>query len=164
MSMIELDRFKVIQSVADGYLKPGCAAERLGLTTRQVQRLVHRLRDYGRAGLTSRKRSSPSNHQLPVGIEQRAVALIRDIYADFGPTLAREKLIERHNLVLSKETVRRIMIDARLWVPRPQRPPGNPCMSVHRRRLGPLGSGTAGPRHTHQLRLITIRDWCSILY
>jgi hypothetical protein len=43
MSMRELDSFKVIQAVADGMLKPWRAAQRLGLTTRQIRRLVARL-------------------------------------------------------------------------------------------------------------------------
>lgn len=43
MTMRELDRFKVIQDVADRRLKPWQAAERLGLTTRQIRRLVARL-------------------------------------------------------------------------------------------------------------------------
>ncbi|WP_176049684.1 hypothetical protein [Burkholderia sp. BCC1644] len=40
MTMRELDRFKVIQDVADGKLKPWRAAERLELTTRQIRPLV----------------------------------------------------------------------------------------------------------------------------
>ena len=44
MTMHELDRFKVTQNVADGKLQPWRAAERLGLTTRQIRRLVGRLR------------------------------------------------------------------------------------------------------------------------
>ena len=44
--MRELDRFKVIQDVADGKLKPWRAAERLELTTRQVRRLVARPREH----------------------------------------------------------------------------------------------------------------------
>ena len=36
MTMRDLDRLKCIQAVVDGNLKPGQAAERLGLTTRQV--------------------------------------------------------------------------------------------------------------------------------
>ncbi|SOZ34863.1 Integrase [Cupriavidus neocaledonicus] len=51
------------------------------------------------------------------------LGLIRDNYADFGPTLAAEKLRERHGIDLAKETVRRLMIDAGFWVPRKQRPP-----------------------------------------
>ncbi len=36
MTMRELDRFKVIQSVVDGQLKPWRAAERLGVSRRQA--------------------------------------------------------------------------------------------------------------------------------
>ena len=42
MTMRDLDRLKCIQAVVDGNLKPGRAAERLGLTTRQVRRLTRR--------------------------------------------------------------------------------------------------------------------------
>lgn len=48
-------------------------------------------------------------------LEAQARALIQAHYADFGPTLACEKLRERHGIVLAKETIRRIMIDARCW-------------------------------------------------
>ncbi len=61
MTMRELDRFKVIQDVVDGKLKPGRAAERLGLTVRQIERLVIRSRESGAAGLTSRKRGQQGN-------------------------------------------------------------------------------------------------------
>ncbi|WP_177316661.1 helix-turn-helix domain-containing protein, partial [Burkholderia ubonensis] len=42
LNMRELDCLKVIQAVVDMGLKPGRAAERLGVTVRQVQRLVDR--------------------------------------------------------------------------------------------------------------------------
>ncbi|MCA8285074.1 hypothetical protein LGN21_36375 [Burkholderia cepacia] len=57
MTMRELDRFKVIQDVADGKLKPWRAAERLELTTRRVARL----REHGPVGLVSGHRAKPSN-------------------------------------------------------------------------------------------------------
>ncbi|MGF6808380.1 hypothetical protein OKW30_003506 [Paraburkholderia sp. Clong3] len=57
MTKREVDRFRVIQDVADGRLKPGRAAERLRLTTRQIRRLVGRLRDQGAPGLVSRRRA-----------------------------------------------------------------------------------------------------------
>jgi len=123
MTMRELDRFKVIQDVADGKLKPWRAAERLELTTRQVRRLVARLREHGPAGLVSGHRSKPGNRRLDPGAADRALSIIRDRYADFGPTLACEKLWECHGIRLAKETVRKLMTDAGLWVPRRQRPP-----------------------------------------
>lgn len=54
MAMRELDRLKVIQAVIDGPLKPGRATERLGLTVRQVRRLVQRVQAEGAAGLAYR--------------------------------------------------------------------------------------------------------------
>jgi hypothetical protein len=101
MTMRELDRYKVIQSVADGMLKPWRAAERLGLTTRQIRRLAARLREDGPGGLISRQRGKPSHNRLPQGLAGRALRLIRERYADFGPTLACEKLLECHGLQLS---------------------------------------------------------------
>ncbi|SPD61790.1 protein of unknown function (plasmid) [Cupriavidus taiwanensis] len=89
--------------------------EKLGLSRRQVERLVLRYREDGPSGLGSRKRGRDSNRQLPSGLESRVRGLIRGSYADFGPTLAAEKLRERHGIDLATETVRRIMIDAGFW-------------------------------------------------
>nr|WP_244197626.1 helix-turn-helix domain-containing protein [Caballeronia ptereochthonis] len=92
MTTGELDRLRVIQAVAGRQLKPGCAAERLRLSVRQIQRLVLRYRADGAAGLTSRKRGRPGNRRLDVELARRALTIIRDRYADFGLTLAAEKL------------------------------------------------------------------------
>ncbi len=123
MTMRELDKLKVIQAVVDGLLKPGKAAERLELSRRQIERMVVRYRTEGAAGLISKRNGRPSNNQLPEGVMHHSLGLIRDRYADFGPTLACEKLRECHGVVASKETIRRCMIEAGLWVPRRQRPP-----------------------------------------
>lgn len=121
MCMREADRLKTVQAVVDGALRVGVAAQRLGLSRRQLERLLQRYEAQGAAWLLSRKRGRPSNHQLPAGLAERAIALIRQFYADFGPTLATEKLRERHGVALGKETVRQLMIAAGLWVPRRQR-------------------------------------------
>ncbi|SEI28661.1 Transposase [Paraburkholderia hospita] len=123
MTMREVDRFKVIQAVTEARLKPGHAAERLGLGVRQVERLVRRYEAAGVAGLVSGKRGRPGNHQLPAGKAQRALALIRERYPDFGPTLACEKLRECHGIELAVETVRTLMRAAGLWIPRRERAP-----------------------------------------
>jgi hypothetical protein len=65
----------------------------------------------------------PDNHQLPAGKAQRALARIRERYADFVPTLACEKLRECHGLIPAVETVRTLMMAAGLWVPRKDCPP-----------------------------------------
>ena len=121
MSMRETDRLKTIQAVVDRMARVGQAAQQIGLSRRQLERLLKRYRNEGAAGLVSRRRGRPSNHQLAPGVAQRALGLIRDRYPDFGPTLACEKLAERHGLTLGLETVRTLMTQAGLWVPRKQR-------------------------------------------
>lgn len=114
MTMRALDRMKVIQAVVDGDLRPKLAAQRLGLTVRQVRLLTNRRRKEGPAGLVSQRCGRPSNNRKAADISVLALGVIRERYADFGPTFACEKLRENHELVLSKETVRKLMMDAGL--------------------------------------------------
>lgn len=123
LSMRDLDRLKCIQAVTDGELKCGRAAERLGLTARQVRRLVLRYRQEGPIGLVSRHRHRPSNHRLKATVATTVVQILRERYADFGPTLAAEKLRACHGIDLAKETVRRLQMEAGMWIPRRLRPP-----------------------------------------
>jgi hypothetical protein len=123
ISMHELERVKIIEAVVQHRLTIVLAAERLQLCERQVSRLVRRCEAAGPAGLVSARRGQPSNRELPVDVRARAMALVRERYADFGPTLACEKLAECHGVMLAKETVRRWMREAGLWIPRKQRPP-----------------------------------------
>ncbi len=118
----ELERLKTVQAVADDGLKPMVAAARMGLTTRQIQRLVNRYRIEGAGGLVSRKLGRASNHQLAPHLAHSVITIIRDRYADCGPSLACEKLRALHDISLSKETVRRLMTEAGLWTPRLRRP------------------------------------------
>ncbi|MET0963465.1 MAG: ISNCY family transposase [Noviherbaspirillum sp.] len=123
MNMRDIDRLKVIQAIVDVNLTASIAANRLQLTKRQVNRLVLRYRADGAAGLIARQRGQPGQRHLADGMADIALAIIRDRYPDFGPTLASEKLRERHGIALAKETVRTLMTDAGLWIPRKQRPP-----------------------------------------
>ena len=123
ISMHELERVKIIEAGVQHRLTGVRAAERLQLCERQVSRLVRRYEAAGPAGLVSARRGQPSNRELPVDVRARAMALVRERYTDFGPTLACEKLRECHGVLLAKETVRRWMREAGLWIPRKQRPP-----------------------------------------
>lgn len=98
-------------------------AQRLGISARQCRRLLSRYRESGPPGMTNRRRGKPRNNQLPDGFAQYALNIIRDRYTDFGPTLACVKLAELHDVHLSKETVRSLMVKAGLWIPRKQHAP-----------------------------------------
>ena len=117
----EINRVKVIQDVIERRLTTHRAAELLELSDRQCRRLLVRYREEGPLGMGHRRRGMRGNRQLMPGLAELALELIRTRYADFGPTLACEKLEELHGLRLGKETVRRIMTRAGLWIPRKQR-------------------------------------------
>lgn len=123
ISMRELDRLKTIQDVIAGKLMATAAATHLGITRRQLDRLLARFRNEGASGLISRQRDQPGHRQLPPGTAEQAISIIRDRYQDFGPTLACEKLRELHGIDISKETVRHLMLDAGLWIERRLRSP-----------------------------------------
>ncbi|SSI72491.1 transposase [Klebsiella pneumoniae] len=119
----EINRLKILQDVIDRNLRPGLAAEMLGITPRHCSRLLKRYRQSGPMGMNNQSRGRPGNRLLPASLTDQALNIIRERYADFGPTLTREKLAENHGIVLGKETLRRLMIKTGLWVPRKQRAP-----------------------------------------
>jgi hypothetical protein len=132
MSQQELERVEVIALRQSGYLSQAEAARRLGVTERQVRRLEARMVMHGAAGLRSARRGRPSNRRIAPTVVSQAAALIRAHYRDFGPTLASECLQEHHGIALSKETVRQLMITARLW--RPRRGPKARLYAMRERR------------------------------
>ncbi len=119
----ELERLDVVQAVDRGELQVWLAADRLGLSSRQINRLVNRFHSQGPVGLISKHRCHQGNRRLPQHVLQLALEIITEKYADFGPTLACEKLREIHNIDLAKETVRRLMTNANLWITRKKRAP-----------------------------------------
>lgn len=115
MSAVERERLVVIRAVGEGRLRQGVAAERLGVSIRQVKRLVRAWRGAGAAGLVSKRRGRPSARRIDERSKQCWIDLIRQRYADFGPTLACEQLVEHHAFAYSRETLRGWMIEAGLW-------------------------------------------------
>jgi transposase len=121
MSHNELTRLEIVQRIEDRRLSQTQAATMLSVTDRQMRRLVQRYRSRGAEGLVSKKRGKVGNHRRPQEFRDHVLAIIREQYADFGPTLAREKLLERHGLLIPCETLRGWMKDAGIWLPRAAR-------------------------------------------
>lgn len=109
MSQKELQRLPVLEAVLKKQTTQVEAAACLELSSRQVRRLERRLEAEGPRGLVHRSRGQSSNHAKPQKLRRQVLELIRQKYPDFGPTLASEKLAERHKIVLSDETVRQWM-------------------------------------------------------
>jgi Winged helix-turn helix len=121
MSDGELARFEVLRELDQRRLTVTAAAQLLRLERRQVFRLLKVYRAAGAAGLISKRRGRPSNRRKPETLRCQALALIRERYWDFGPTLAAEKLGALHGIALGRETVRKWMIADGLWRDRKQR-------------------------------------------
>ena len=121
MSDRELRRLEVLQDLDRRRLTPAAAGQLLGLERRQVFRLLKAYRTEGAKGLISKRRGRRSNRRKPESLRRAALAIIREWYWDFGPTLVAEKLHEVHGITLGRETLRLWMIEAELWVDRKQR-------------------------------------------
>jgi len=118
MSQQELTRLEVMQRLKDKRLVQKEAALQLGLSVRQVKRLWQRYKQQAAKGLVSQRRGKTSNHDLEARVTQQALDLIKKKYYDLGPTLAHEKLQEIDHVPISRESVRKIMIEEGLWKPK----------------------------------------------
>jgi transposase len=118
MSTKELTRLEVMQRLSEKRLSQKEAANLLGLSIRQVKRLYRKYRKEGAQGLVSQRRGKASNHRLDEQVSQRALDLLKERYSDFGPTLAHEKLVEVHQLRISRESVRKLMVEEDMWTVR----------------------------------------------
>jgi len=118
MSAKELNRLAVMQKLSEKRVSQKEAGTILGLSVRQIKRLLRAYRQQGAAGLVSKHRGRKGNNRLSEEVRKRALNLLKTKYKGFGPTLAHEKLVEKEKLKLSDESVRKLMIAEDLWKPR----------------------------------------------
>jgi transposase len=121
MSIREVKRLKAVQTVIDKQITQKVAASMLGLSGRQVRRLVKVIREQGDRGIIHGLRGRPSNRRLPEEMRGRVLSLYQERYPDFGPTFAMEKLLECDGIAISDETLRTWLIEAGLWKKRRKR-------------------------------------------
>lgn len=121
MSERELNRVEVLAQIDDGRLTVVNGANILGLTRRQVFRLLKRYRTDGAAAIRHSARGRPPNNRIHKAKRDYAMALVAENYKDFGPTLAAEMLAEHHGFKVSRETLRKWMVEDGLWLSRKQR-------------------------------------------
>ena len=121
MSERELNRIEILAQVDDGRLTVDNAANLLDLTRRQIFRLLKRYRVDGAAAIRHRSRGRVPNNQFHDAKRDFALTVIKEEYPDFGPTLAAEMLAEHHGFKVSRETLRKWLIEDGHWLPRKER-------------------------------------------
>ena len=118
MSQKEAKRGQVMELLTAGKIDQKEAGRILSVSVRQIKRILRRYRTLGLPGLISKKRGRLSNRRVDEIDRMAAIKAIGEHYSDFGPTLAAEKLSECHDIHLSVESIRQIMIAAGFWKPR----------------------------------------------
>ena len=115
MTQAERDRLVTLRKAKKKLITQREAAEELGLSTRQVKRLLYALKKRGDKAVIHGLHGKPSNRRIQESTEREAVKILSaEVYRGFRPTLAAEYLRKRHGIKASKETVRQWMIRGKL--------------------------------------------------
>lgn len=115
MSYREMERIKVITRIQHADLTVVEAAEALGISERQMYRILSRYRTDGESGLVHQLRGRASNKAYGRESRTKALRLYREQYSDYGPTLFVEKLSLYHELTVSRQTATRWLVGASFW-------------------------------------------------
>ena len=116
MTQADRDRLVALKKAKKKLITQREAAEELGLSVRQVKRLIYALKKHGDQAVVHGLRGRPSNRRIEERVEREAVKILSaPVYQGFGPTLAAEYLRKRHGIEVSKETARQWMMRGKLW-------------------------------------------------
>ena len=111
MSVRDSLRAGICERLVENALSEEEAAERLGLSVRQVRRLKKRVKDEGPTGVIHRSRGRASPRRTPEGVQADVVGLYRETYAGWNMVHLGEYLALRHGIRLSRETLRKMLLD-----------------------------------------------------
>ncbi len=139
MTQKERDRLVALKKAQKGLITQKQAANEIGVTERQVRRMLRSLRRRGDKAVIHAGRGRVSNRKIPDEQRQKAVQILsQEIYRGFGPTLAAEYLAKQHDIGVSRETLRGWMTEAGLWRSKPQRVEKVHTWRARRGRCGEL--------------------------
>lgn len=99
------------------------AAEMLNLSVRHVRRMLAEYRKKGAAALAHGNRGKKPYNALDIGLVKKVVELAQSSYAGCNNQHFTELISEREGIILSRSSVRRILLKAGIRSPRKRRPP-----------------------------------------
>ena len=101
MRQRELNRLDLIKKAIAKQLTQLEASKFLGISLRQAQRIVRRVRDFGDKGIINQKRGKPNCRRISEVIKAKVLRIYGRRYKDFGATLASEKLAKNEGINIS---------------------------------------------------------------
>lgn len=115
MTEKELYRRTVMDKLLNKELLERDASNLMWISLRQTQRIKRRYKKEWTSWLIHKSRWRPSNHRCEENKYTEAIEIIKDKYIDYWPTLASEKLEEKHWIKISIPTLRQEMIKSWIW-------------------------------------------------
>lgn len=125
VTMRDIQRYRILRDCLEKRIKAKQASDILGLSYTHTLRLKKRVIQGGLKGLL--RISRPSPRKIPKKIVRKICYLYREHYWDFNILHFRDKLAEIHNLFLSYESTRKILITEGIHHPKKKK-------KVYRRR------------------------------
>jgi len=135
MSIKELQKAEIISKVINKKISQVDASEILRLSYRQINRLVNKVRQNGIKSLVHGNRGKKSKRKITEEKTNEIIKIYQEKYYDFKPTFACEKLLENHQIKISNETLRQMLIKKHLWTPRKHK--NKNCHTWRERRSHP---------------------------
>lgn len=105
LTMNEKQKYEVIKKVVNQRITKQRAGVQLGITVRQVNRLITKYKEEGRKDFKHRNSITEPANKLMNEVRQKIVQLYKDTYYDFNFTHFYEKLIEVEGIMISKTAV-----------------------------------------------------------
>lgn len=138
LTMNEIKRLHHLQKVVDEQMTAIQAAELLGLSIRQVRRLVAQYRQHGAPGIAHGNRGRMPSNQIKDDVRSKILELAENQYRDYNDCHFTEELLEKHGLQVSRSSVRRIRRQANLKSPRKRRAPRHRSRRERKEQAGML--------------------------
>jgi len=119
----EQNRLQTMNGVLERHWPMREAAEVMGVSERHGWRILAAYRKEGAAALAHGNRGRKPSNATPFTIRQQVVAMAKERYSGVNHTHLAELLAEREGIMLSRSTLRRVLIEAGLSSPRRGRSP-----------------------------------------
>jgi len=111
----DMEKYDIIQKLINKNITGKEASKLVWVSTRQIRRMKKKVLENWIEWLIHKAKNKPSNRKISEDLKVKTISFIKEKYHDFKPTFASEKLKENHWITISKESLRALMIENKLW-------------------------------------------------
>lgn len=104
--MEDITRYSIVRALMDQKMTNKEGAESLGISTRQMKRIKKKVQTEGPSGIIHGNRGRNSPRAFPDAFRDRVISLAQTKYFDFNFSHLSEKLKEKEDIQINRETIR----------------------------------------------------------